>query len=232
MRTSFLSSKALFLCFSVVIFSIFYSILTLAQTNFVFTRDLSLGASGEDVRTLQKILNVNSLTKVAGSGPGSPGFETTYFGSLTKSAVKKFQELHAIEILAPVGLIFGTGYVGARTRAFLNTPALSAGPTTSTPPTTSPAPAAPIISSVEPLSGRDGTLVTVKGTNFTSDMKLYSGFAALPVTLSADNKSFQATIQSNIPMAAKKYIPDLPLNLYVKNVNGRSNIIAFTLITE
>lgn len=86
----------------------------------VFTRNLTLQMSGEDVRTLQKTLNSDPRTRIASSGPGSPGNETTYFGIKTMEAVKKFQELYFAEILAPGGLTMGTGYVGDATRKKLD----------------------------------------------------------------------------------------------------------------
>ncbi len=90
-----------------------------AACAFTFTRNLSVGDTGTDVMELQKFLNANGFT-VAQSGPGSPGNETTYYGSLTADAVKRFQEAYASDILAPLGLTAGTGYFGASTRAKVN----------------------------------------------------------------------------------------------------------------
>lgn len=75
-----------------------------------FTRDLTIGSTGADVQALQKILNANGYP-VAASGAGSPGNESTYFGSLTASALGKWQ--------ASKGISPAVGYFGPITRAAL-----------------------------------------------------------------------------------------------------------------
>ncbi|TSC88940.1 MAG: DNA topoisomerase IV subunit A [Parcubacteria group bacterium Gr01-1014_2] len=77
-------------------------------STFQFTKNLTIGSSGEDVKALQKFLNAAGF-KIANSGPGSPGNETSLFGSLTRTALAKWQAANAV---SPA-----SGYFGPLTRA-------------------------------------------------------------------------------------------------------------------
>lgn len=79
---------------------------------FSFTKTLQIGARSTDVKYLQIIL--------ISQGVLAAGSDTGYFGSLTNTAVIKFQEKYASNILTPYGLTKGTGKVASATRAKLN----------------------------------------------------------------------------------------------------------------
>jgi hypothetical protein len=89
---------------------------------YTWTRNLTVGANGDDVMKLQQFLNSMSGTMVAASGAGSKGMETKTFGPATKAAVVKYQTMNSI---APAA-----GFVGALTRASLNSKCTTASPTT------------------------------------------------------------------------------------------------------
>ncbi|MCX6718105.1 MAG: peptidoglycan-binding domain-containing protein [Candidatus Staskawiczbacteria bacterium] len=76
-----------------------------------FTRNLTTGSIGADVKCLQSLLNTSAATQVALTGAGSPGHETTYFGPATLAAVKKYQAANG---MTPAN------QVGPMTRAALN----------------------------------------------------------------------------------------------------------------
>ena len=87
-----------------------------AAVSGAFVRALKVGAKGGDVKLLQVILNTDVDTRITASGDGSPGKETTMFGRLTLTALKRFQVKHG---LAKPG-DDGYGNVGPKTRAKLN----------------------------------------------------------------------------------------------------------------
>ena len=59
-----------------------------------FTRALVNGSTGSDVKCLQSILNLSATTRVAATGAGSPGGETSYFGPLTLAALRIYHAEH------------------------------------------------------------------------------------------------------------------------------------------
>ncbi len=89
-------------------------------TEHEFATTLMSGQVSDDIKYLQIFLNSNSETQLAKSGVGSSGYETNYFGPLTKVAVIKFQEKYSEDVLSPWELIKGTGLVGSTTRAKIN----------------------------------------------------------------------------------------------------------------
>lgn len=91
----------------------------LPASGFRFQRNLRIGSQGADVKLLQQFLNRSGFA-IASRGVGSPGNETSYFGPATRSALVRFQEAHAEEVLKPFGLSAGTGYFGPATRQFVN----------------------------------------------------------------------------------------------------------------
>ncbi|MCH7604411.1 peptidoglycan-binding protein [Patescibacteria group bacterium] len=106
---------------------------------FTFDTNLSQGSSSQDVMYLQMAFNANSDTQLAASGVGSAGNETQFFGPLTRAAAVKYQEKFTSQILTPVGLSSGTGFVGPSTRAQLNS-WLAVAPPPPPPPGTPPPP--------------------------------------------------------------------------------------------
>lgn len=73
-------------------------------------RDLEIGMVGQDVMSLQKILNAAGFT-VAASGAGSRGNETDTFGTRTRAALIRYQKANKI---SPA-----VGYFGPVTRSFM-----------------------------------------------------------------------------------------------------------------
>jgi peptidoglycan hydrolase-like protein with peptidoglycan-binding domain len=81
----------------------------------LFAKDLYFGMTNSfEVRCLQEFL------KNQGPEIYPEGLVTGNFLSLTQAAVIRFQEKYASEILHPLNLQKGTGYVGPATRAKIN----------------------------------------------------------------------------------------------------------------
>ena len=79
------------------------------------TADLYYGLKDNaQVRCLQTFL------KNQGADIYPSGYVSGNFLDLTRQAVIKFQEKYAADILTPIGMSFGSGYVGPRTRAKIN----------------------------------------------------------------------------------------------------------------
>ncbi len=74
-----------------------------------FTRDLTVGSTGADVKCLQQYLNDGGNSSVSLSGAGSKGLETMTFGPRTMAAVAKWQ--------AANGLSPAAGFFGPKSRA-------------------------------------------------------------------------------------------------------------------
>ncbi len=88
--------------------------------HFRFHRQMGIGAKGIDVMYMQIIFNSDPQTKVAVTGPGSFGQESSTFGPLTRNALNRFQAKYATEILHPWNITVPTGYAGMQTIKKLN----------------------------------------------------------------------------------------------------------------
>lgn len=82
-----------------------------AAIKFNFKKNLTAGATGPDVKELQKFLNAAGFI-IAKSGPGASGKETSTFGSSSRTALIKFQKAKKIKP--------AIGYFGPATRKVIN----------------------------------------------------------------------------------------------------------------
>ncbi|MFA6339106.1 MAG: IPT/TIG domain-containing protein [Candidatus Paceibacterota bacterium] len=156
-----------------ILFKVFFTIAIIFigvkfSYGFTFERNLSIGMSGEDVITLQKILNSDPATKITSEGAGSPGMETNYFGPATLDAVKRFQTKYYKEVLFPASLSEATGFVGTLTRTKLES--LSVSVSLSVSPSQDPLQSliTPELDFLSSISGKPGDIVVIFGKNFKS----------------------------------------------------------------
>lgn len=197
-----------------------------------FNTNLRFGNSGVEVQALQTALQKE------GFSAGASG----QFDEATASAVVGFQQKYASEILTPLGLKFGTGYVGPSTRAKLN--ALY-GCGIAVPP---PPPSGVTLQSISPSSGLITTTITLTGTGFTptgNDVKIdsllsnWSGYSGYITNLSPLNNS---TLQFVLPptldscrstelrcIGAALLVHPGDYKISVVNSSGTSNSLIFTV---
>ena len=207
-----------------------------------FSRNLSVGSVGQDVLELQKVLNQKVETRLATDGVGSPGNETTYFGELTKNAVIRYQNLFSQEILVPVGLSSGTGYVGPSTRAHLNSVSQSTQPAQIIP-TTTTSPSTPSTNTSLNTNSFASSLANSKEL-YLFYPSLYEGEAGKKLTLYGagfedkndvhfGSKIFSDISSQNDGTSITITAPDLPSGYYglsVENSKGKTNTDAFFII--
>ena len=109
---------------------------TVPTTVHSFTRPLSRGSVGEDVRNLQKFLNAEGFFVT------NKGEETTLFGPKTIEALIRYQEKYRDRILTPNGLNAGTGILGPATIQFIRSLNKQYSPSSENTPISSQEPAA------------------------------------------------------------------------------------------
>jgi len=213
------------------------------------TRALAPGGRGPEVRMLQQFLNSRRGIQVAASGPGSPGRETQYFGSKTRTAVTAFQRRHAADVLAPVGLTQATGYVGPQTRQKINALAAAGGGGTDTDsvgqqdaddfpgnPTENDLrerddgeaaddPNAPVIDSISPAEGADGADVTIRGERFDREQNTVEVSLMRPVNYpsvaSPDGETLTVTVETYIAQAIRARLPSYDGSMELSEINAR-----------
>jgi len=207
-----------------------------------FDRNLSVGDRGEDVRNLQETLNLNSETRIALFGPGSPGNETTYFGTLTKQAVIRFQEFYFSEVLTPSGLSYGTGFVGVSTRKKLNKLAIAQSGGTGVKTTVTLGPAEQMFSgisqdvSVFGLTSSSDELFIAFPSNYSGPklgeiMLTGGGFMKKNTVLFGEYKI--KNIASLDGSTITFTVPDIPYGRYdvaISNSKGISNATSFVIL--
>lgn len=206
----------------------------------VFDRNFQLGETDLRIKILQILLNLEPGITVSSLGPGSSGQETDYFGEKTKNALIRFQVKY--------NLHREKGYLGASTRSLLDFKLeqwLKPSSPILTVPAALPAPQKPISVSVtkkvprlitlSPSGGGNRASITIKGENFLSNgNRLRSNFAEDVLNLSS-NDGQTLTFLLVVPDyflvdeedSQVRPSLNLPINLWVENVNGRSNYLRY-----
>jgi hypothetical protein len=158
---------------------------TTTTAAYSFTKDLTLGSTGADVTALQNLLISAGDLKITTA--------TTYFGALTKAALAKYQ--------AANGISPASGYFGPKTRAFVNSLAVSTTGTTTTTGT-----------STTTTTGTSTTTTT--GTSTTT----VAPATGLAVSIASTNPATGSLISSSNGGAAR--VPVLAVNFTAGNAAG------------
>jgi len=153
-----------------------------ACSGVTFTRDLTVGSTGSDVKCLQVLLNTNGYT-LAATGAGSPGMETSYFGPRTLAVIRAFQ---AAKGWTPAN------QVGPLTRAALN--ALITG--TSTTPVTGLPTGCTSTSGFSPVTGAS----CATGVTTTITTPGATGYLSVDTLAASPASNANVTATSNIPV--------------------------------
>ncbi|MAZ40683.1 hypothetical protein CL654_01000 [bacterium] len=204
---------------------------------YTFTQNLSFGDRNEEVRNLQRALNSLVCCQIAAQGAGSPGQESTFYGSKTRDSVIRFQNTYRGDILTPAGLVTGNGFFGPRTRAKLNELLAQPGATG----TESQATLA--ITGLSQSSGTRGETFTILGRGFTDLNDVHFGNGFFPDVVSTDGTSISFLVPTTLSPECAFTVP-LPESctttleiaesttypIRVSNENGTSNTFNFTII--
>jgi uncharacterized protein YukE len=199
-----------------------------------FNNNFGIGNSNNDTAQLVTALSREGLTMPSNSTPNS-------FSEGTASVVSAFQEKYRGEILTPFNFSAGTGYVGDRTRAKLNSLYGCNGNVIITPPTTSYL----SVSNLQPSSGLVGAQVTIVGSGFTqTGNKVRFGNTNSEQNPSYNLNSYDGrTITFTVPSSnyfaclysyPSCYIAQVLVQagtypVSVTNANGTSNSVNFTI---
>ncbi len=187
----------------------------------IFTTNLSLGNSGSEVQALQTALQKQNVSVNI----------TGIFDSSTAAAVTAFQQKYSAQILAPIGLSTGTGFVGSATRSTLNN-LFRCVPTTV------------FVQGLNPSGAPVGASVTITGTGFSATgNNVHFGVGGIANVSSSDGTHLTFQVPSNVG-PCDLLAPGSPCALFlqqvtpgsypvlVSNNNGTSNTLTFVVISD
>ncbi|MBI3114448.1 MAG: peptidoglycan-binding protein [Candidatus Harrisonbacteria bacterium] len=178
---------------------------TAAAPSYSYTRNLTVGSRGDDVKALQGLLNVKGYLAVEPTG---------YFGSLTKAALAKYQAANGISPAA--------GYFGPITRASVS--AMAAAPAA---PGAPGAPAAPVV-----VPSGAGLVVALAANQPASSLAPASAaripFTVVTLTAGASDVSVSSLVVERTGLAADAALAGVVL----LDESGNQMGIAKTLSSE